>query len=82
MVGDGSELRTGEAAKALNVSNSTIINYVKDGLLRSNWTLGEHRRIDAASVAELKQALAIAPGPERDAALEELRRRNRGDATS
>src|ERR1041385_8403185 len=77
VVGDGKQLRTSEAATALAVSPSTVIKYVGDNLLRTVWTAGGHRRIDAASVAELSQVLRIPPGLERDAAMEDLRRRNR-----
>ena len=79
MVGDGSLLRTDEAAAELNLSKSTVINYAKEGLLRVKRTGGGHRRFPAESVGELKQVLDMDDGPERDAAMEDLRRRNRGE---
>lgn len=82
MVGDGTQLRTSEAAAILNVSPSTVINYLRNGLLRATRTAGRHRRIYSDSVAELSRALAIANDEERDRALEELRRRNRGEDQS
>lgn len=80
MVGDGTQLRTSEVATALNVSASTVINYLRDGLLRATWTAGGHRRVDAASVTDLTRVLAVPPGPDRDTAMDELRRRNRNDS--
>lgn len=79
MVGDGEQLRTEEAAAVLKVSKSTVINYAKSGLIRATRTVGKHRRYLAESVAELAAVLAMPEGPEQDAAIESLRRRNRGE---
>jgi excisionase family DNA binding protein len=49
VVGDGSQLRTGEAAARLNVGEQTIRDYLTQHLLRAVRTAGGHRRIDAAS---------------------------------
>lgn len=77
MVGDGTQLRTSEAAAELNVSASTVIAWCKDGLLRTTRTAGGHRRILAESVAELKKVLAL-PDGEREPAMDALQQRNRG----
>jgi excisionase family DNA binding protein len=87
VVGDGRQLRTAEAAERLNVSESTVVKWERDGLLRAMRTAGGgrgrgHRRIDADSVAELQRVLAMPDGPDRDATLEDLRRRNRGGGAS
>lgn len=76
MVGDGSELRIGEAAERLNVSKSAARMYALDHLLRWHRTVGGHRRIDAASVDELAEVLRMPDGGEREMALDALRRRN------
>ncbi|MGS2615131.1 excisionase family DNA-binding protein [Micromonospora sp. LZ34] len=76
MVGDGTQLRTSEAATALNVSASTVIKWCRDGLLRTTRTAGGHRRIVASSVDELSRVLAL-PDGEREPAMDALQRRNR-----
>lgn len=78
MIGDGTQLRTSEAATALNVSASTVIKWCRDGLLRTTRTVGGHRRIVAGSVDELARVLAL-PDGEREVAMATLRRRNRGE---
>lgn len=70
-------MTVGEAQQRLKVSDSTVRNWIDDGLLRAWWTAGGHRRIDPASLEELIHALRIPPGPEREQALDELRHRNR-----
>lgn len=79
MVGDGSQLRTEEVAVLLNVSKSTVINYTKAGLLVAKRTGGRHRRYDAGEVRALQEILDLPDGPERDAQLKGLIRRNRGE---
>lgn len=79
MVGDGTQLRTSEAAAELNVSSSTVIAWCRDGLLRTTRTAGGHRRILADSVTELARVLAL-PDGQREPAMQELRVRNRGNA--
>jgi excisionase family DNA binding protein len=79
MVGDGTQLRTAEAARLMNLSDRTVVNYADDGLLRVVWTAGGHRRIVADSVSALLRVLAMPKGPEQEAAKDQLRRRNRGE---
>jgi excisionase family DNA binding protein len=79
MAGDRARLRTDEVAELLDVSKSTVINYAKDGLLRITRTAGRHRRYDAESVIELKKALEIVDEGAREATLQGIRRRNRGE---
>jgi excisionase family DNA binding protein len=77
VVGDGSQLRTGEAAARLNVGEQTIRDYLTQHLLRAVRTAGGHRRIDAASIDELAEVLRIQDDAEREAAKAALRERNR-----
>jgi excisionase family DNA binding protein len=70
-------LRTDQVADVLDVSTSTVIAHTKAGLLRTTRTPGGHRRYDGESVQELAKVLAMPDGPDRDAELEALRRRNR-----
>ncbi|MFJ8690251.1 MerR family DNA-binding transcriptional regulator [Micromonospora wenchangensis] len=79
MVGDGTQLRTSEAAAQLKVSPSTVIAWCRDGLLRTSRTAGGHRRIVAQSVTQLAEVLAL-PDGQREAGIESLKRRNLGDA--
>lgn len=76
---DKPQLRTEEVAELLGLSKSTVINYAKDSLLRVNRTLGRHRRYETASVIELKAALEMDDGPEREARLDGIRKRNRAE---
>lgn len=80
MVGDGSQLRTGEAAARLNVGDSTVRDYLAANLLRAVRTAGGHRRIDAASVDELVEVLRIQDDAQREAAKASLQERNRSKA--
>jgi excisionase family DNA binding protein len=77
--GGGGRLRTPEAARLLDVSRQTVVNWVERGWLRAIYTDGGHRRIDRDSVDDLLPILREPPGPKRDAALEGLRRRNLGE---
>lgn len=70
---------TGEAARQLDISDDTARRYFDDGLLGGK-RLARHRRVSQASIHALSQALRIPPGDDRDTALENLRRRNRGDS--
>jgi hypothetical protein len=73
-------LPVGAAASMLGgIHNETVRRYADDYLLRSYRMAKGHRRIAEDSVHALAAALDIPPGPDREAALEELRRRNRGD---
>lgn len=79
MVGDGTWLTVKEAAAVLHgVHTETVRRYAADGLLRSYRMAKGHRRISRESADALAEVLAMAHGPERDAAMEELRRRNSG----
>lgn len=69
-------MTVGKAAERLNVSDSTVRNWIASDLLRARWTAGGHARIEVASVDDLEPILRTAPGPDREAALEDLRRRN------
>ncbi len=77
VVGDGSQLRTGEAAARLGVGDSTVRDWLALHLLRAVRTAGGHRRIDAASVDELAEVLRIQDDAQREAAKTALRQRNR-----
>ena len=72
-------LTVGAAAERLGgIHPETVRRYADEGLLRSYRLAKGHRRIAEDSVEALNAALDLPPGPEREAALEELRRRNRG----
>jgi DNA-binding transcriptional MerR regulator len=61
------------------VHPDTVRRYADDGLLQSRRvSLRGHRRISEQSAHELAAVLAMDLGPDRDAALEALRRRNLG----
>lgn len=69
-----------QAAQLLDVkSRTTVSNYVNRGLLRCVYTSGGQRRIELASVRDLRLALAASDPGERTARLAELRRKNRGE---
>lgn len=70
---------TGEAARQLDISDDTARRYFDDGLLGGKVLAGRHRRVSQVSVDALSRALRTPPGPDRDAVLDELRRRNRRD---
>lgn len=53
-----------------------------DRRLRAFYTDGGHRRIERSSIEELNVIYAMRPGPERIAALEDLKRRNAGEEPS
>ncbi|MCX5066691.1 hypothetical protein OOJ91_12455 [Micromonospora lupini] len=57
---------------------TSIREFADAGLLRVTYTAGGHRRIERASIDELNTWLAMRPGPEKQAAREELIRRNLG----
>ena len=79
-VAEDEAVRSSTAARLLRVrSRTTINNWIKDGLLRSIPTPGGQNRVDRSSIDELDTILAIKDRAERDAALEALRRRNRGE---
>lgn len=75
---DPGELTPAEVAKRLGVSTATVRRYDERGLLRPARRLlgSNYRRYSPDSVAELQAMLAIPFGPEREAALLELRDRN------
>lgn len=79
VVGDGSELEPGEAGQLLGCSASTVRRYEVRGWLPEARRMpgSGYRRYARAGVDELAAVLRLPPGPERDAALEELARRNR-----
>lgn len=77
---DGEAVRSSTAAQLLRVkSRQTINNWIKDGLLRYTVTAGGQHRIERASIDELAAVLAVKDRGEREAAMEELRRKNRGE---
>lgn len=80
MVGDGTWLTVREASSRLGVSPQTARNYAADDLLYVYRLAGRHRRFEAASVDALMPLLRMPLGPERDEALEKLRRANRARA--
>lgn len=85
MAGDGTWLTVGEAAERLGgVHPETIRRYARDGLLYAKRLPKGHRRVWAESIGELEAVESMPPGPEKDAAVAELRarnlRRNRGEA--
>lgn len=78
MASERPQLRTGEAAQRLNAGESSVRDWLRDGLLRAVRTPGGHRRIDAASVDELAEVLRIQDDDDREAAKAALRSRNAG----
>lgn len=50
-------LEPDEAAKLLGVSTRTLLRYAQAGQLWSTFTVGGHRRYDAADVRRLKAEL-------------------------
>lgn len=77
MAEESPPLTTGDTARALNVSEWTVIDWTKKDLLFATRTFGGHRRYPPDTVEDLRRALGMPEGPERDAAFEELRNRNR-----
>ncbi|MFB6392661.1 helix-turn-helix domain-containing protein [Polymorphospora lycopeni] len=66
-----------KAAEMLGgVDPQTVRRYIADDLLHAVRLPKGHRRVDPASVRELLEASAMAPGPDREKAFEELRARN------
>lgn len=78
MADDGRLLRTPEAARLLGVSRQTVVNMVDRHWLRAVITAGGHRRIELASLEELKPVLMMLRGEERDSKLEGIVQRNLG----
>jgi excisionase family DNA binding protein len=81
VVSDGGTrwLTVGAAARILGgVHTETVRRYADEGLLRSYRMAKGHRRVAEDSVQALAAVLAMPAGDAREAALEELRRRNRG----
>jgi excisionase family DNA binding protein len=76
---DEPRLTVAQAADRFRVSASTIRRYFDDGLLNGGVLGGRHRRISLASLDALTRTLDLPLGPERVAALDALRRRNRGE---
>lgn len=70
---------TGDAARALDISDDTARRYFDEGLLGGK-RLAKHRRVSQSSIEALARVLRLPPGPEREAAMDDLRRRNRADA--
>lgn len=58
---------------------TAIRDFADRGLLRVTYTAGGHRRIERASIEDLNKVLSMRRGPDREAALEALRRRNLGE---
>jgi excisionase family DNA binding protein len=83
VVGDGTWLTVSEAAKRLGFYVDKVREFADDGYLRSQRPPTRkghgHRRIEAASVAELQAVMVKPAGPERDAELRALQKRNRGE---
>lgn len=68
----------GEAARMLpGVGETKVREFADQGLLRLIRLPSGHRRIEVASLAGLARVLGMPIGPERDAAMDELRLRNR-----
>lgn len=84
LVGDGTYLTVGEAMDRLKAagcpaSDSTVRAYIERDQLRAWYTGGGHARIEPDSVDELVPVLKMKKGAAKDAAMEELRRKNRGE---
>jgi hypothetical protein len=76
---DDEYLTPGEAAPRIGrngVGRTTARDYFDEGLLRGYIHGKWHRYIEVASIAELNAFLKMPPGPHRDAALDDLRRKN------
>jgi len=54
-------LTTKEVARLLQVSEATVKRWADDGLLRSNKTVGGHRRFSAHAIASLRREKGIGP---------------------
>src|SRR6185436_14232303 len=54
-------LTTKEVARLLQVSEATVKRWADDGLLRSNKTVGGHRRFSAHTIASLRREKGIGP---------------------
>lgn len=83
MVGDGTWLTVSEAAQRLGFYQDKVREFADDGYLRSMRPPTRkghgHRRIEAASVDELREVMLLPAGPKRDAMLKAIRQRNLGE---
>lgn len=81
---DKDELSPIEVAKRLRISSATVRRYEERNLLRPARRLlgSNHRRYDAASVAELEAIMKIPVEELRAAAMEGLRRHNQETAAT
>jgi excisionase family DNA binding protein len=86
----GEELSPGEVAALLGVGRTTVHDMIRAGKIRYTKTPGGHRRCNPDDVRRLlderrqvhggeRPVELMPPGPEKVAALEALRRRNRGE---
>ncbi len=71
MVGGGTDLSAGEAARLLRIGKTQVHRMCEEDRLTGFRTDGGHRRIEGASVARV--LLARPASPARDEALAELR---------
>lgn len=66
-----------EAARRLGISRTTCREWFDDGLLRGIRHPSGRRRVEEASIEELRMIMRIPPSLEHDADLEALRKHNR-----
>jgi DNA-binding transcriptional MerR regulator len=81
MPDDADEMLPSQVAAKLSVSHSTVVRWEPAFVLVPSRVLPSgYRRYRKSDVDELGRALALPRGPERDAALEAIRNRNRSAA--